>query len=96
VRRHTPVDAGGGDRLREDPGHALPGEPPAAPVQEERGPGAGGRELGSGARQIRRDRVAGVPPERHVTLLAALAEHSDAALLQVHVVDVQPRELGDP
>ena len=35
-------------------------------------------------------------PDRHLALLPALSEHADGVCLQVDVVDVQCRELGDP
>ena len=83
-----------------DPPARLPGEPPAARVEEHGiagGRGAARRrplELGPARGEVVVERVAGRASDGHDALLAALAEHADQAVVEVEVGAVEADELG--
>ncbi len=91
------TEAGPLGRTPQDAPRALPGEPPAALVEED---GWGslplGGQRGASPDEVCRERGRGVGPQRHEAFLAALAAQPHDPLLRRHIVDVQPRGLGDP
>ena len=95
-------DTAGGDAgpfggvLQHLPG-ALPRQPPAAGVEEDRrGAAAATRQLGPPAHQVGVQRGDRRSADRHQPLLAALAAQQHRPRLGVDVVDVEADGLGDP
>src|SRR6266540_2948863 len=75
---------------------ALTRQTAAACVEEQsRRPASTSYQIWTAADLVRRQRVAGVGPDRHHPLLAALASQQHRTGVQVDVVHVQPDRLGD-
>ena len=89
------VEAGLFGQLAEDQEGARPRQSAAAGVQEQLGPvaecrGTGGRGRGNG-----RSASAACAADRHDPFLAALADHSNEAVVEVDAGLVEPDRLGD-
>jgi hypothetical protein len=96
VRRHRRRHAGSLGRLDQDRPRALPGQPPAPGVEEQRRSSPPGTDqLRSRAGEVGGHRVAGIATHGDDPLLAALAVQQHGAVDLVEVVDVETDRLGD-
>ena len=96
VQRDPALEPGGVHARGEQACAALACEPAAPLIEEEGRPADLRREHRSRARDVGRHGIARERSQRYLALLPALAEHAHEALLEVHVVDVEPDQLRDP
>src|SRR6266511_1916278 len=95
VRRNPLGQSGPGRRSLEHPGGPLTSQPAASLVEEECSTGPRGGQSRPGACQVALQGSHGISPEWNDPFLASLPHHADAALVQVHLVDIQADYLGD-
>jgi hypothetical protein len=80
--------------LAQDQERPRPCERPAPGVQEELGPVAGVEKRAS-AREVAAEGLGGVPADRHGAFLAAFADHSNEAVVEIDPGLLEPHRLGD-
>src|SRR6266545_635181 len=92
VRRHGGKILEGPALLRDDALHAAGRQPAAATVADQRCLA----RITPRVFQIRPHRLHRLVAQQDDPLLAALAHHGGGACLQVHILDIQTHQLGDP
>ena len=95
VRGDGAADPGGPCVRGQQSRAGLSGETPSPRIQEERSPRSRRRERRTRDTQIVLDRDTRHAADGDVALFVPLPEYANGALLQVEVVHIEPRQLGD-